>query len=420
MIERCLWADGVARPARPPQTPPESTEVAIVGAGYTGLSAARTLARHGADVTILERHSIGWGASGRNGGFVLPGFKAQLEPLARRDGLDRARRLFALSLQAVQFVEQLIAGEAIACDYGRGGSITLAAKPKHLENLDRSRRFLRDQLGYHTELLGPEALGHEIASVRYYGGLLDPGAGALHPLRYCHGLAAAAERAGARVLEGLDVRAVRRTASGFEVETTAGVVRAAEVVVATDGYSGPAFAPLRRRIVPVGSYLIATVPLDPGVASRVLRRNRVLFDTKHLLYYFRLSPDGRLVFGGRASFTPAPLARYVRILHAGLLEVFPSLSDVPVEYAWSGKVGFTADQLPHIGRLDGVHYAAGYSGHGVALATYLGARLGDALAGRNDLPDLGGPGFRPIPLYSGRPWFLPLAGAYYRIRDFVD
>ncbi len=420
MIERCLWAETVTPPLRPPGPLPDLTDVAIIGAGYTGLSAARTLAGHGAGVTVLERHSVGWGASGRNGGFVLPGYKADVETIARRDGLDRARRLFDLSLEAVQLVERLIATEGIACDYGRAGSITLAAKPAHLRALDRARGFLRDQLGYHTELLGLEALRQEIGSVRYHGGLLDPGAGALNPLRYCQGLAASAERAGARVTEGVNVAQVRRAASGFELETSAGTVRAREVLVATDGYSGPAFPPVRNRIVPVGSYLIATAPLDPGVASRVVHHNRVFFDTKHLLYYFRLSPDGRLLFGGRASFTPASVGRCARILQAGLREVFPGLADVPVEYAWGGMVGFTADQLPHAGRLDGVHYAVGYGGHGVALATYLGARLGDALAGRGPLPDLGGPGFRRIPLYGGRPWFLPIVGAYYRVRDWID
>jgi glycine/D-amino acid oxidase-like deaminating enzyme len=419
MLERCLWTDTVLSPLGPAAPLPGATDVAVIGAGYTGLSAARTLAGHGAEVTLLERHSVGWGASGRNGGFVLPGYKADLEPIARRDGLERARRLFGLSLEAVGFLERLIATESIACDYGRCGSIALAAKPGHLRTLDRSRRFLRDQLGYHTELLGVEGLRQEIGSTRYHGGLLDPGAGALHPLRYCGGLAASAQRAGARLVEGVDVLGLRRGSTGFELNTSSGVLRAREVVVATDGYSGAAFPPLRDRIVSVGSYLIATAPLDSGVGLHLVRHNRVLFDTKHLLYYFRLSPDGRLVFGGRASFTSTTVARYVEVLRAGLLEVFPTLSEVPVEYAWGGMVGFTADHLPHAGRIGGVHYAAGYGGHGVALATYLGASIGDALAGRRPLPDLGGTGFRSIPFYHGRPWFLPMMGAYYRMLDWI-
>jgi glycine/D-amino acid oxidase-like deaminating enzyme len=422
MIERCLWADTASQPHRPATPPPlpDSTDVAVIGAGYTGLSAARTLAGQGARVVVLERHGVGWGASGRNGGFVLPGFKADLEPIAQRDGVDRARELFELSLEAIGFLEQLIASEAIACDYVRGGSITLAAKPGHLRVLDRTQRFLRNQFGHATELVGVEWLRQEIGSTRYHGGLLDPRAAALHPLRYCQGLASAAERAGARLVVGTDVRRIRRGSNGFELETSRGRVSAREVVVATDGYSGDAFPPLRDRIVPVGSYLIATAPIDPARGVHLARHDRVLFDTKHLLYYFRFSPDDRVVFGGRASFTPLAMTRYVERLKAGLLEVFPGLSGVSVEYAWGGAVGFTLDQLPHAGRIDGIHYAAGYGGHGVALATYLGARVGEALAGGRPLPRVGGPTFRSIPLYRGRPWFLPLVGAYYGVRDGVS
>jgi glycine/D-amino acid oxidase-like deaminating enzyme len=419
MIERCLWAETAPLPVRPSLPLPDSIDVAVIGAGYTGLSAARTLAVHGASVVVLERHTVGWGASGRNAGFVLPGFQADLEPIARRDGLDRVRLLLGLSLDAIDFLERLIAVESISCDYVRGGSVTLAAKPKHVRTLDQTRRFLRDQLGYHTEMLGLEALRQEIGSTRYHGGLLDPRAGALHPLRYCQGLAAAAERAGARLAEGVEVHAIRRGGIGFELVTSRGVIKARNVVVATEAYSDAAFPPLRDRIVPVGSHLIATAPLDPALEAGLMRHHRVLFDTRHLLYYFRLSPAGRVLFGGRASFTPLAPARYPDILRAGMLEVFPSLAEVQVEYAWGGSVGFTMDQLPHAGRIDGVHYAAGYGGHGVALATYLGSRVGEAIAGVRALPHLGGPAFRPIPLYWGQPWFLPLVGAYYRIRDWL-
>jgi glycine/D-amino acid oxidase-like deaminating enzyme len=168
--------------------------------------------------------------------------------------------------------------------------------------------------------------------------------------------------------------------------------------------------------VPVGSYLIATPPLDPALAARLVPRGRVLSDTKNLLYYFRLSPDGRMVFGGRAAFTPTPVARSAQILARGMVEVFPELAGMAVEYAWGGQVAFTLDQMPHAGRLDGVHYALGYGGHGVALSVWLGARMGDALAGAGEIPRLTA-SFRPVPLYGGRPWFLPFAGGYYRVRD---
>jgi glycine/D-amino acid oxidase-like deaminating enzyme len=392
--------------------------VAIIGGGYTGLAAARALARRGADVTVLERHAAGWGASSRNGGFVLPGFKPDVEVLARKLGVAEARRLFGLTVQAVGGLEALIAEESIDCGYTRCGAIVLAARPGHLSGLERSRRFLRDTLGHETVLLGATELHSEIGSARYHGGLLDPFAGSVQPALLLQGLARAAERAGARVIERAAVEGVEETGRGFAVATAAGTLWARDVLVATNGYTGPAVPALRRRVVPVGSYLIATPPLDPALARRLIPKNRVLSDTKNLLYYFRLSPDGRMVFGGRAAFTATPVARTAAILARGMVEVFPELAAVPVDFAWGGQVAFAMDQMPHAGRLDGIHYALAYGGHGVAMATWLGALMGDALAGAGELPRLTSP-FRAVPLYEGTPWFLPLVGGYYRVRDWL-
>lgn len=417
MIERCLWTETAPDSAGvSTRQAPERTDVAIIGGGYTGLAAARSLARRGADVTVLERHTLGWGASSRNGGFVLPGFKPDIVVLARKLGLAEARRLFELSRQAVDGLEGLIADEAIDCDYRRCGTVVLAARPGHLAGLDRSRRFLREHLGLETALLTREDLRGEIGSTRYHGGLLDPLAAAVQPARLVQGLARAAARAGARLVEGAEVRGLGREAGSWRLMTSAGEVRAREVLVATNGYTGAAVPALRRRVVSVGSYLIATPVLQPELAARLIPRGRVLSDTKNLLYYFRLSPDGRILFGGRAAFTPTPVAQSAAILARGMVEVFPELAGVPVEYAWGGQVAFTVDQMPHAGRLDGLHYALGYAGHGVAMATWLGARMGDALAGAGEIPRLTVP-FRAVPLYGGTPWFLPFVGGYYRVRD---
>jgi glycine/D-amino acid oxidase-like deaminating enzyme len=420
MLERCLWTD-TSPPTRLPACPlPSSTDVAIIGGGYTGLAAARALARRGADVTVLERYTLGWGASSRNGGFVLPGYKPEMEELDRRLGSERASRMFELTLEAIRFLENLIAEEPIACDFVRCGAVTLAAKPGHLPALKESGRFLRHRLGYETELLGPEEVHREIGSTRYHGALVDPGGRALQPAKYVRGLAAAAERAGARLLEQTEVTRVRRVKGGFEVRTAEGTVRAREVLAATNGYTPPALGALRRRVIPIGSYQIATAPLDPQLARQLVPRGRVFSDTKNLLYYFRLSPDRRMVFGGRATFTPTGIKRSAAILAAGMREVFPQLADAEVEYAWSGKVAYPMDHLPHAGRLDGIHYAMGYCGHGVALATYLGTRMGDVLAGAGEIPDLGTTRFRAIPLFTGVPWFLPFVGGYYRARDWIS
>jgi glycine/D-amino acid oxidase-like deaminating enzyme len=420
VIERCLWTETAPLPRRPAAPLPASTDVAIIGGGYTGLAAARALARSGTDVTVLERRQLGWGASSRNGGFVLPGFKPEMEKLARMVGPDRARRMFQLTLEAIRFLERLVAEEGIACDFIRCGAATLAAKPSHLRALEQSGRFLRDQLGYETELVAPGDLGRVIGSARYHGALLDPDACSLQPAKYVQGLARAAERAGARLLDDTEVTSVRRAGNGFEVGTARGALRAREVLAATNGYTPPALAALRRRVIPIGSYIIATEPLGGERADRLVPGRRVLSDTKHLLYYFRLSPDARMVFGGRASFTSASSKRSAAILTAAMCEVFPELAGVKVEYSWSGKVAYPIDHLPHAGRLDGVHYAMGYCGHGVALATYLGARMGELLAGIGKIPDLGGKRFKAIPLFNGFPWFLPFVGGYYRARDWLS
>jgi len=202
--------------------------------------------------------------------------------------------------------------------------------------------------------------------------------------------------------------------------TSAGVLRAGEVLAATNGYTPAVLSALRRRVIPIGSYQIATAPLAPELAQRLIPRSRVFSDTKHLLYYFRLSPDRRMVFGGRATFTPIGIRRSAAILQAGMREVFPELAGAQVEFAWSGKVAYPLDHLPHTGVLGGVHYAMGYCGHGVALASYLGNIMGQVIAGSARVPDLGTESFRSLPFYGGVPWFLPLVGGYYRIRDWLS
>ena len=420
ILERCLWSEQAPPPRRPAAPLPPSTDVAVIGGGYTGLAAARELARCGAQVTVLERHHLGWGASSRNGGFVLQGYKPEMEELARMVGATRAKHMFQLTLDAMQLLERLISEEGIDCDFSHCGALTLAAKPGHLPALEQSGRFLREELGYETQLLAREDLGREIGSSRYHGALLDPGGCSLQPAKYVAGLGHAAARAGARLLEDTEVVSIKKATGGFEVGTRRGVVRAREVLAATNGYTPPALGALRRRVIPIGSYIIATEPLGNAVARRLIPRGRVLSDTKNLLYYFRLSPDDRMVFGGRASFTPASPRRSAAILSAGMREVFPELADVRIEFAWSGKVAYPMDHLPHAGRLGGVHYSMGYCGHGVALATYLGTCMGKVMAGSGELPDLGGKRFKAIPLFNGFPWFLPLVGGYYRTRDWLS
>lgn len=419
MSDNILWL-ATARPATVPVSPlPSKVDVAIIGGGYTGLSAARALARNGASVAVLERDRLGAGASSRNGGFVLPGYKADLSAIVRRHGIVRARALFQASLAALDFVERTVAEESIACHWERPGSVTLAAKPGHMAGLKEEHRLLEKEFEHRTVLLGAGEIHAEIGTGRYHGGLLDKAAGAVHPAEYLLGLAGAAARSGAVLCERSNVISMQRLGKLVRLTTSAGVIEAGEVVLATNGYSGRLVPWIARRIVPVGSFIIATVSLEPALADRLIPRRRVLSDTKNLLYYFRLSPDNRMVFGGRAAFRPGAVDQSLGMLRRGMLEVFPELSGVEVEFGWGGTLGFTLDQMPHAGRIDSVSYAMGYCGHGVAFASWLGDQVGNALAGKAPWPALAELSFPAVPFYTGRPWFLPLAGAYYQFKDWL-
>ena len=400
--------------------PPRRADVAVIGGGYTGLCAARALRQAGASVVVLERDRIGAGASSRNGGFVLPGYKSDIATIVRHFGLPIAKQLHEDSLAAIAFVESLVADERISCDFHRPGYVTLAARSRHLKGLEDTRQLLQRDFGYHSQLLSRDEMKAEIATERYHGGLLEPEAAAIQPAAYVRGLAEIVVRLGAVLSEGVEVTSVRRVGQEFELETAGGPVTARDVLVATNGYTGNLLPWLAQRVVPVGSFLIATAPLSADLQQRLIPRRRLFADTKNLLYYFRLSSDGRMVFGGRAAFVPTAVERSRVLLRLGMAEVFPELAAVPVEFAWGGTLGFTRDQLPHAGRHDGIAYALGYGGHGVALASWLGDQVGRAMAGRGAWPAIANAPFPSIPMYRGRPWFLPAAGAYYALKDRLD
>ena len=417
MIERCFWTETTTRFVPPAADLPARTAVAVIGGGYTGVAAARALARAGRDVTLLEREELGSGASTRNGGFVLAGFKPGARELLDRFGAARARQLFDLSLESIRSLERTIREDAIACDYRRSGHLTVAARPSHLEDLRREHATLAERFSHETRILSADELRAEIGSARFPGALLDPFAGVVHPARLFAGLAAGAARSGARMLERLEVRRVRGRRGDWRVETSRGTLLAEELFLATNGYLGREHAGLRRRVLPIGSYVIATPPLDPSLVARLIPHGRVVNDTRNHLVYFRFSPDGRMIFGGRASFVPTSALDAARILTREMGETFPELAGTSPEYCWSGRVGFTRDQLPHAGTLAGAHFAAGYCGHGVAMSTFLGDAMGRAIAGSAEPPPLAELGFPAIPLFGGTPWFLPLVGAWYRLMD---
>ena len=398
-------------------------DVAIIGAGYTGLAAARQLAGAGASVVVLERERVGWGASSRNGGQVLTGLKLDPAALVARVGERRARELFDISLESIAALEALIAGETIECEYERTGHIQAASKRAHFDALREEQKLLARVFNHRVELVPRADQRFEIGSDAYHGLLVDERSAALNPAQYVGGLSTAAVRAGAVVAEGARVERLSRQSTRWAIETSRGAVDAGDVLVATNGYTDGAAPALQRRLVPVGSYVIATEPLPASVAATLLPKRRMAFDSKHFLYYFRLTRDSRLLFGGRAQFTPpAPdtTRRAAAILRRGLTKVFPQLAATRIEYAWGGNVAFTRDQMPHAGRLDQTHYAGGYCGHGIAMATYLGALVARRMAGEAIDHPMFDDRFPAIPLYRGNPWFLPLVGAYYKLRDWIE
>ena len=338
-------------------------DVAIIGAGYTGLAAARQLAGAGASVVVLERERVGWGASSRNGGQVLTGLKLDPATLVARVGERRARELFDISLESIAALEALIAGETIECEYERTGHIQAASKRAHFDALREEQKLLARVFNHRVELVPRADQRFEIASDAYHGLLVDERSAALNPAQYVRGLSMAAVRAGAVVAEGAGVERLSRQSMRWAIETSRGAVDAGDVLVATNGYTDGAAPALQRRLVPIGSYIIATEPLPASVAATLLPKRRMAFDSKHFLCYFRLTRDSRLLFGGRAQFSrPAPdtTRHAAAILRRGLTKAFPQLAATRIEYAWGGNVAFTRDQMPHAGRLDQTHYAGGY------------------------------------------------------------
>jgi glycine/D-amino acid oxidase-like deaminating enzyme len=416
---RSFWqATMPALPDRSGRPLPDTADVVVIGGGYTGINAARELARRGTAVTLLEAHTLGWGASTRNGGIVHAGYKLGPTALLKKYGPDTGAALYRETLESYELVKRLIGDEAIDCDFREHGHLELAYGASHMAYLEETRKSLAS-VGVEAELIPRERIRDEIGSDAYPGALAVPDSALVHPGRYYAGLAAAADRAGADLHEGVRATAIRKQADGrFVVETDRGAVLARDVFVATNGYTDGVAPSLRRRIMPIKSYIIASEPLPEELAREISPHGRSFFDTKNYLYYWHVSTDRRMVFGGRASMMPTTIDKTASILHKGLLEVHPQLAPYRIEYAWGGNVGFTFDRMPHMGRTkDGVMYAVGCCGTGVALMTYLGTKAGEWMAG-GDAPALSRLSFPLVPApYEGRPWFLPVAGEWFRLQD---
>lgn len=426
MKQHIYWHTTVQIPDDSLLTPiPAKADVAIIGGGYTGLSAARTLAKNNVNVVILEAETIGWGASSRNGGMTLTGLKPAMQTVIKKYGRDLAKELFQCSLDSVSIVEQIVKEENIDCGFSRYGHLLTANKPKHYESLQGEVDFMAKEFNHNVRLVSPKDLRSEIGTDVYHGALVDEVSGGLNPAQYVTGLASAAARAGATLCARARVTKIERSQNRFFIQTERGNVEAESVLVATSGYTGNATNKLQKKIIPIGSFIIATEGLSDELAHELSPKNRMIFDYKHFLNYFRLW-DNRMIFGGRAAFFPEnenTIARSGEILRSEMIKVYPLLKDVKVEYVWGGTLDFAFDQMTHVGEEDGIFYSLGYAGHGVAMATYLGATVAEAIMKGNikehPFAKFSFPG-APLGLYNGNPWFLPFAGAWYKILDWVE
>lgn len=402
-------------------TPPEKVDVAIVGSGYTGLNAARVLAKSGASVAVLERETIGWGASSRNGGMATPGIKQSMANIFKRYGRTQGQLFWQASLDAVDLIGQIVAEEKLDCDWVRDGHVALAFKASHFEGMKKKADWFQQELGYTSQLVSPSDLRAEIGSDVFYGGLADEFSGGLQPAKYVYGLARAVAGYGVALCEHTAVTRISKQANQFQVETDQGALIAKEVVLATNGYTDRLAPKLKPKVFPVGSYCIVTEPLSADLQQKLSPKGRMFYDSKWFLNYFRLTPDGRMLWGGRNNLsTNLDLAESAHILRQQMVHTFPELGDVPITHSWTGKLGITFDLMPHIGRVDGLHYALGYGGHGLSIATYVGTELGLLLSGQKTSSPFAQIPHQTMFFYRNKPWFIPLAAQYYRFLDWAS
>jgi glycine/D-amino acid oxidase-like deaminating enzyme len=421
--ERVLWQAQADRPVIDPHAVANRADVVIVGAGYCGLSAARQLARAGRSVVVIERDPIGSGASTRNGGMVLPELKAGPAALEKRYGVT-GKRIYREVNDAFDHVEALIADEGIECDYRRDGQLYLAHNEAHVAPLRAMAAEHGDNLGEPVRWVPPDKLGEEIGSTVFHGGVVVERSGGLHPAKYHAGLTRLALASGADLHDhttATDIESRSGGRQGFRVTTSRGTVDAEHVIIATNAYADGLVPWLRRRVVPVGSYIIATEVLDPDLAAEVSPQGRMLVDTRNFLAYWRLSPDGRMIFGGRRSLAPATIPEARDFLYQSMLRIHPQLAGTALEYAWGGHVAITLDRLPHFGRVpggpaEGAIFATGCNGSGVALNSWLGVRAADVVEG-GDPPAFANLAFRAVPLHAARAAYLPLVGQWFAFQD---
>lgn len=418
-FQRSYWLDQLGEPPATPDTPPRTVDVLVVGSGYTGLNAAIQTARGGASTLVIDAENPGFGCSTRNGGQVSTSVKPSLGKLAARYGMERAQAIRAEGRASLEWLGTFVEVEGLACDFKRAGRFHAAHTPRHYEALVRDAETMAREEGIESFAVPRAEQRSELGTDAYHGGVVFTQHCSIDPARYHRELLSRALATGAQIVGGCRALSIRKTAKGFSVSTSKGEVESLEVIVATNGYTTDLVPWIQRRVIPIGSYIIATEELPEGLVDELFPTDRIASDTCKVVYYYRTSPDRRrILFGGRVSARETDTKESGPRLYERLCRIFPQLQGKAISHSWSGIVAYSFDELPHTGVHEGIHYALGYCGSGVAMASYLGMRTGQKVLGLTE----GKTAFDDVtpptqPLYTGQPWFLPAAVAYYRWID---
>jgi glycine/D-amino acid oxidase-like deaminating enzyme len=419
-----VWEATANAPLALPALPGDvEHEIAIIGAGFTGLSAAHHLHKAGVDCVVLEANDAGWGASGRNGGMAVARYKKPFSVLNEKYGTATALRLHALIHEALDTLEATVAEHAIDCDFQRCGHVTPAHGKAAMATLEADVRWLKAEAGDAVPcMLDRAETARELGTERYVGAYLDPRAAGIHPLNYARGLAGALARRDVPIYVKTPAVSLREESGAVVIGTPRGQVRARRAILATNAYTsdmGRLHPDLHRRIIPVSTSVIATAPLSDSIAPAILPNGRLASDTKRIMHYFRLLPGRRLLLGGRGDLLGRERPESYLGLQKAVRLLFPQLGQVRIEHRWSGKVAVTLDDFPHIGRLSNrVFFALGYGGRGVALTNLMGKYLARLVQEQPiDAGPMGTNPFRPVPLHALRLPAMHLIAGYYRYLD---
>ena len=413
------WWDRTPRPTIKEIPLPKETEVLVIGSGYTGLCTAIQTCRNGLGTVVLEAQDAGWGGSSRNGGQVSPSIKPSFQELSRKYGEEPARELLKEGYNALKWIGDFIQEENIDCDFRRVGHYYGAHSLSQFKHLEKIINEQPEGLQLDVNLIPKSQQHTEIGSDFYHGGIVHKNHASLDPARFHQGLLEGALTSGAQIKTHCAVNKIEKKGGIFQIHTEAGTMSAREVVVATSGYTGTVTPWHRRRVIPIGSYIISTELLAEDLVNELIPRDRVITDSRKLVVYYRASPDRkRILFGGRVSLNETDPDKCAKPLHKKLTQIFPQLAKIKVSHSWMGFVGFTFDHMPHTGDKEGVHYAMGYCGSGVCLSSYFGTKLGQRLAGlpqgNTIFTDIN---FQTRPFYKGNPWFLAPSILYFQLRD---